>query len=95
MDFQLQPFHLFGLHDLLAQLRARVDAGVYDDAAGKGLAGVDADLEALAQFIRDCARQSFLLLMVCIVPRGASSAFGLAVWPCCADIRPGRAAPQG
>ena len=42
--------------------------------------------------------QSFLVLMVCIMPRGASSAFGLAVKPFFASsalIKPARAAPPG
>jgi hypothetical protein len=42
-----------GRTPLGAQLCAGVDARVDDDAAGKGLVGVEADLEALAQVRRD------------------------------------------
>ena len=47
--------HLLGRDALRAQLRAGVDAGVDHDAAGKGLVGVEGDLEALAQLVGDLA----------------------------------------
>ncbi|MNN14600.1 hypothetical protein D3C81_1276740 [compost metagenome] len=51
MHAQLDALHVPGLHALLAQLHAGVDAGVDHDAAGKRLVGVERDLEAAAQFV--------------------------------------------
>ena len=53
MHAQFDAFHVFGFDTLLAQLHARVDAWVNDDAASKWLVSVEADFKSFAKFISD------------------------------------------
>ena len=49
VHFEFDVLHLIGADALLAQLHTGVNRGVDDDAASKGLVGVERDLELLAQ----------------------------------------------
>ena len=51
MHFKFNAFHLISGNALCAQLRARVDAGVNHNAAGKGLVGVERNFKTLAEFV--------------------------------------------
>ena len=48
---QFDAFHVFSFDTLFAQLHARINAGVDDDAARKWLVSVEADFKALAEFV--------------------------------------------
>lgn len=95
MHPQFNALDLIGLDALVAQLHARVDAGVDHDSGTEWLVAVERNLEPLAKCIGDFIpgvlgrREN---------PRGPSSACWLAVKPYCAnnvDIIPARVAAPG